>query len=112
MIGNPLAALGCWLVGATVHMGRVLVTAETPQERPALVGCMSSYCGTEHATGSCVEAIEIDRWSEALKLTQGLCSDGAHETPRGTLIAHVLSLKVELTFFARIVEATWDNADM
>ena len=32
VIGNPLAALGCWLVGATVHVGRVLVTAGAPLE--------------------------------------------------------------------------------
>ena len=30
VIGNPLAALGCWLVGATVHVGRVPVTAGAP----------------------------------------------------------------------------------
>ena len=48
----------------------------------------------------------------ALKPAQGLCSDGARGMPRGTHVAHVLSLEVELTFFALVAEATWANADM
>ena len=68
VIGNPLAALGCWLVGATVHVGRVLVTAGAPEVGPAHVGCTSAYCGTVHAAGSCVEAIVADRRSVAFKL--------------------------------------------
>ena len=66
VIGNPLAALGCWLVGATVHVGRVPVTAGTPQEGPTHVGCMLPCCGTAHAVGSCVEATAVDRRSVAL----------------------------------------------
>ena len=31
VIGNPLAALGCWLEGATVHVGKVPVTAGAVQ---------------------------------------------------------------------------------
>ena len=52
VIGNPLAALGCWLVGATVHVGQVPVIAGAPQEGPAHVGCMSACCGMARAAGS------------------------------------------------------------
>ena len=102
VIGNPLVALGCWLVGATVHMGRVAMSAGTPQEGPAHVGCMSSHCGTAHAAGSCVKAMVADRQSVALKPAQGLCSDGACGTPRGARVAHVLLLVIEPTFLARV----------
>ena len=89
VIGNPLAVLGCWLVSATVHVGRVPVTAGTLQEEPAHVGYTSSHCGTAHAAGSCMEATVADRRSVALKPAQGLCSDGACGTPHGTRVAHV-----------------------
>ena len=106
VIGNPLAALGCWLVGATVHVGRVPVTAGAPQEGPAHVGCTSACCGTARAAGSCMEAIVADRWSMALKPAQGRCSNGACGTPCGTSVVHVLSLEVEPTFLAYVAEAT------
>ena len=112
VIGNPLAVLGCWLVGATVHVGQVPVTAGTPQEGPAHVGRMSACCGTARAAGSCVEAIIANRWSVALKPAQGLCSDGARGMPRGTHVAHMLLFEVELTFLACVAEATWANADV
>ena len=32
--------------------------------------------------------------------------------PRGTRVAHALSLEVEPTFLARVAEATWANADV
>ena len=111
-IGNPVVALGCWLVGTTVHVGRVPVTAGTAQEGSAHVGCMSLCCGTAHAAGSCVEAIVAERWSVSLRKAQGLCSDGACGMPHGSCVAHVLSLKVEPTFLACVAEATWANADM
>ena len=112
VIGNPLAVLGCWLVGATVRVGQVPVTAGALQEGPAHVGCTSACCGPARAAGSCVEATIADRWSVALKPAQGLCSNGARGTPRGTCVAHVLSLEVEPTFLARVTEATWADADM
>ena len=112
VIGNPLAVLGCWLVGATVHVGRVPVTAGAPQEGPAHVGCTSACCGTASAAGSCVKATVADRRSVALKLTQGFCSNGACGMPHGTRVAQVLSLEVEPTFLACVTEATWANADV
>ena len=112
VIGNPLAVLCCWLVGATVHVGWVPVAAGTPQEGPAHVGCMSSCCRTAHTAGSCVEATVADRQSVALKPAQGLCSDSAHGMPCGTRVAHVLSLEVELMFLAHVVEAIWANTDV
>ena len=90
VIGNPLAALGCWLVGATVHVERVPVTAGAPWEGPAHVGCVSASCGTARAAGSCMEATVAARRSVALKPAQGLCSNGARGTPRGTRVAHML----------------------
>ena len=112
VIGNPVAALGCWLVGTTVHVGRVPVTAGTVQEGSIHVGCMSLCCGTAHSAGSCVEATVAERWSVALKLAKGLCSDGACGMPHGSCVARVLSLEVEPKFFACLVEGTWANADM
>ena len=112
VIGNPLAALGCWLVGATVHVGRVPVTAGALQEERAHVGCMSACCGTARAAGSCVEAIVADRRSVAVKPAQGLCSNDAHGMPHGTHVAHVLPLEVEPTFLACVAEATWANSDV
>ena len=112
VIGNPLAALGCWLVGATVHVWRVPVTAGAMQEGPAHVGCTSACCGTARAAGSCMEATVAARRSVALKPAQGLCSNGAHETPRGTHVAHVLSLEVEPTFLACVAKAMWAEADV
>ena len=112
VIGNPLAALGCWLVGATVHEGQVPVPAGEMQEGPAHVGCTSACCGTARAAGSCMEATVADRRSVALKLAQGLCSNGACGTPCATLVAHVLSLEVEPTFLACVAEATWAEVDV
>ena len=66
VIGNPLAALGCWLVGATVHVGRVPVTVRATQEGPTHVGCTSACCGTARAADSHVEATVADRQSVAL----------------------------------------------
>ena len=94
VIGNPLAALGCWLVGATVHVGQVPVTAGATQEGLALVGCTSACCGTALAAGNCMEATVADRQSVVLKPAQGLCSYGARGTPRGTRVAHVLLFEV------------------
>ena len=112
VIGNPLAALGCWLVVATVHVGRVPVTAGAMQEGSAHVGCMSACCGTACAAGSCVEATVADRRSVALKSTQGLCSNGARGIPRGTRVAHMLLLEFEPTFLVCVAEATWADADV
>ena len=89
VIGNPLAALGCWLVGATVHVGRVPVTAGAWQVGPARVGCMSAYCGTVSAAGSCAEATVADRKSVALKSARGLCSEGTRGTLCGTRVTHL-----------------------
>ena len=111
VIGNPLAALGCCLAGATVHVGWIPVTAGALQEGPAHVEYMSACFWTARAAGSCMEATVADRRSVALKPAQGLCSDGARGTPRGTHVAHVLSLEVEPTFLACVGEATWANAD-
>ena len=93
VIGNPLAALGCWLVGANVHVGRVPVTVGATQEGPAHVGCTSACCGTAHAADSHMEATVADRRSVALKPAQGLCSNGACGTPYGTRVVHVLSVR-------------------
>ena len=112
VIGNPPAELGCWLVGATVHVGWVPVTVGAPQEGPAHVGCTSAYCGTARATGSCMEATVADRRSVTLKSAHGLCSDGARGMPHGTHAAHMLLLKVEPRFLACVAEATWANADV
>ena len=95
-----------------MHVGRVPVTAGAPQEGPAHVGCMSAYCETTRVAGSCVEATVADRLSVALKPAEGLCSNGARGMPRGTRVAHVLSLEVEPTFLACVAEATWANADV
>ena len=73
VMGNPLAALGCWLVGATVHVGWVPVTGGAPQDGPAHVGCMSACYGTARAAGSCAEDTIADRRSVAMKLAHGLC---------------------------------------
>ena len=102
--GNPLAALGYWLVGATVHVGWVPVTTGARQEVPAHLGCMSACCGTARAASRCVEATVADRRRVALKPAQGLCSDGACGTPCGTHVAHVLLLEVEPTFLACVAE--------
>ena len=112
VIGNPLAALGCWLVGATVYVGRVPVTAGAPQEGPAHVGCASACCRTARAAGSCVEATLAGRRSVALKRARGLCLIGARGMPCGTHVAHMLSLEVEPTFLACVAEATVADADM
>ena len=112
VIGNPLAALGCWLVGATVHMGRVPVTAGALQKGPAHVGCTFPCCGTARAAGSCMEATVADRRSVALKPAQGLCSIGACGMPCGTCVSHVLSLEAEPMFLAHVAEATWADADV
>ena len=110
VIGNPLAALGCWLVGATVYVGRVPVTAGAPQEGPAHMGCMSACCGTERTAGSCMEATVANRWNVVLNPAQGLCYDGVCGMPRGTHAAHVLLLEVEPTFLAYVAEAMWTKA--
>lgn len=54
--GNPLAALGCWLEGATLYVGRVPCTAGDQQGVRNHVGCMSGDSGTARVEGSCVEA--------------------------------------------------------
>ena len=95
-----------------MHVGRVPVTAGAPQEGPAHVGCTSACCGTTRAAGSCVEAMVAERRSVAMKLAHGLCLNGARGTPRGTSVAHVLSLEVEPMFLAHVAEATWAEADM
>ena len=46
MIGNPLAALGCYLEGATLYVGRVPCTAGDQQGVRNNVGCMSGDSGT------------------------------------------------------------------
>ena len=56
VIGNPLAALGCYLEGATLYVGRVPCTAGDQQGVRNHVGCMSSDSGTARVEGSCVEA--------------------------------------------------------
>ena len=56
MIGNPLAALGCWLEGATLYVGRVPSTAGDQQGVRNHVGCMSGDSGTARVEISCVEA--------------------------------------------------------
>ena len=56
MIGNPLVALGCWLEGATLYVGRVPCTAGDQQEVHNHVGCMSGDSGTARVAESCVEA--------------------------------------------------------
>ena len=98
VIGNLLAALGSWLVGATMHVGRVPVTAGAPQEGPAHVGCMSACRETARAAGSCVEATVAGRQSVALKPAQGLCLNGVCGTPHGTHVAHILLLEIEPMF--------------
>ena len=89
VIGNLLTVLGCWLVGATVHMGRVPVTVGTPQEGPAHMGCMLSHYGTAHAAGSYMKATAVDRQSVALKPAPCHCSDGARGMLHGICVAHV-----------------------
>ena len=56
VIGNPLAALGCYLEGATLYVGRVPCTAGDQQGVRNHVGCMSGDSGTARVEGSCVEA--------------------------------------------------------
>ena len=56
MIGNPLAALGCYLEGATLYVGRVPCTAGDQQGVSNHVGCISGDSETERVEGSCVEA--------------------------------------------------------
>ena len=56
VIGNPLAAVGCWLEGATLYVGRVPCTAGDQQGVCNHVGCMSGDSGTARVEGSCVEA--------------------------------------------------------
>ena len=56
MIGNPLAALGCYLEGATLYVGRVPCTAGDQQGVRNHVGCMSGDSGTARVGGSYPEA--------------------------------------------------------
>ena len=56
MIGNPLAALGCYLEGATLYVGRVPCTAGDQQGVRNHVGCMSGDSGTARVGGSYLEA--------------------------------------------------------
>ena len=56
MIGNPLAALGCYLEGATLYVGRVPCTAGDQQGVRNHVGCMSGDSVTARVEGSCMEA--------------------------------------------------------
>ena len=88
------------------------MTVGALQEGPAHVGCTSAYCGTACVADYRVEATVADRRSVALKPAQDIYSNGACGTPRGTCVAHVLSLEVEPTFLARVAEATWANADV
>ena len=65
MIGNPLAALGCYLEGATLYVGRVPCTAGDQQGVRNHVGCMSGDSGTARVEGSCVEASVLQGQSVA-----------------------------------------------
>ena len=56
VIGNPLAALGCCLEGATLYVGRVPCTAGDQQGVHNREGCMSGDCRTARVEGNCQEA--------------------------------------------------------
>ena len=114
MIGNPLAALGCWMEGATLHIGKVPKAAGAQPEGSTNVGCMFE-CG-EHTrgVGSCPEA---SPQPVSVPTEPGLPLDGclagrARGTPRGPRGGHMASIEVEPTFLARVADATWQNADV
>ena len=56
VIGNLLAALGCWLEDAKLHLSRVLCTADDQRGVRNHMGYMSGDFGTARVEGSCVEA--------------------------------------------------------
>ena len=65
LVGNPLAALGCWLEGAALYVGRVPCTAGDQQGVCNHVAYMSGDSGTAHVEGSCVEASALQGQSVA-----------------------------------------------
>ena len=65
VIGNTLAALGCWLEGATLYVGRVPCTVGDQQGVCNHVGCMSGDSGAARVEGSCVEASALQGQSVA-----------------------------------------------
>ena len=96
-MGNPLAALGCWLEGATLYVGKVPVTAGAQLEGSSHMGCMNQCVGCACIVGSCkVAATDCSIVSSMPVLSSGF----AHGTPRGPTVGTVMSLEVEPMFLA------------
>ena len=66
VIGNPLAAVGCWLEGAALYVGRVPSTARNQQGLCNHVGYMSCDCEIACVKRSCQEAFALQGQSVLL----------------------------------------------
>ena len=109
MIGNPLAALECFLKGATLYVGKVPMTAGAQQCVPCHVGSMS---GTGHENRSCLEASAPAGQSVARPLAHSHDLGTARGTPIAHVIKQILSLEVDPMYLARVYEAKWQNVDV
>ena len=97
VIGNPLAALGCWLEGAILYMGRVTVTAGKKKGLPNYVGCMSCDCRTVHVKVICQRASCFQGQSVALYPTHSQWYGEARGIPCDPSNEHMASMEVEST---------------
>ena len=109
MIGNPLAALGCFLEGATLYVGRVPVTAGAQQQVLRHVGNVPD---AHHEGRSCLEASATPGQSVARPLAHSHDLGTARGTPSACVVDQISLLEVEPTYLARVYEATWKNADV
>ena len=107
-MGNPLAALGCWLEGATLYVGKVPVTAGEQQVGSSHVGCMNQCIGCACVEGSCkVAATGCSKVPSVPVSSSGF----ARGMPRGPTVGTVRSLVVEPTLLAHVANATWHDAN-
>ena len=106
-MGNSLAALGYWLEGATLYVGKVLMTAGTPQEGSSHVGRMNQRVGCACVVGSC--KVAATEYSQVPSVP--VFSGNAHRMPHGPSDGAVILLEVEPTFLAYVANPTWHDAN-
>ena len=111
VLGNPLAAFGCYLKGATLFVAQVPVSAEALQKVPAHVGCVHQSSGGTRVEGSC-SAAPLLCGPGVIGQSRGQCCCGTCGGPRGPCVGTVLLLEVEPTFLVRVSDATWQHADV
>ena len=82
VMGNPLAALGCYLEGATLYVQQVPVPATEGQKEPVHAGCVCQSSGNHRTVGGSETA-----WppcgTSALGQAQSPCVCEMRRTPVG-----------------------------